>query len=538
MWLLNMVQVAKGFTGAYRSHARLGSLQSVATLAMNSINVNSHSQVLSSVDHLSDTLALSLSKGGTDGVALLLATAALKSSDSSQAVPVLDALSATSWVDVVQKAAGLQGDDRGRAGKASSCFNVLLSELGRSRGLESSSGSQEAVPALSELERSRGLESSSGSQETVPESRAALAAAVLNAMRDPKNGCLPDVVAFSAAACACTAAGKHDMANEILDLGAAASGRRPGEKRVRVRRQPTKGWKKEQHSDYECLDEGVKIIFEDDHLVVAFKPPGLLVHRVEGTPAKEKSLCEIIVSSGRTLSSIGPSHAAGVTHRLDKGTSGLIVLAKTNSAHAALVMTFFRRLASKTYLALTAKSPDPAGSGGVQKGRIDLPLDGRPAVSEWALVRTLHGSSAATPIASVIKVTTSTGRKHQVCTRQILKAYQAFEFTIFAIPIFTVFFFEIRCDDTSLPGSVAIFCWTPSTARARAGARNPKAGTSGLTKPSLKTCVKRWQLFQSLLRSPKKALWWILFGAESSSCMLSLFASRTRLCQVSTVLLV
>jgi len=391
MWLSSALQLARGFSFIRSSRLPLGALEATSTKALFSLASRNH--VLSSIDDVPNMLGSALAEGGTDSAAQFLAAASLEEPDSSVTVPILDKLSAASWVHVVQKTSGLDKSNGSGAGKASSCFNVLLSELGRSPDPGTSSGHEESIPG----------------------SRAELAVAVLDKMRDPRNGCLPDVVAFSAAASACVAAGNHDKAKEILSLASAASGRRPGEKRVRVRRQSSSGSKNEiVHGERVTLDEGVQIEYEDDHLVVAYKPPGLLVHRVEGTPAKEKSLCEIMASSGRPLSSLGPSHAAGVTHRLDKGTSGLIILAKTNLAHAELVMTFFRRLVSKSYLALTTVAQAISDDRETTKGRIDLPLDGRPAISEWELMGTLYGNEAATPIASLVKVKTLTGRKHQV----------------------------------------------------------------------------------------------------------------------------
>lgn len=401
MWLSSALQLARGFTFINRRY-RLSFGVFGATSTNSLFSLDSRNYALASVDDVPNMLGMTLAEGGTDSAADFLASAILEEPGSHMTASILDKLSAASWVDVVQKASRLDKENGSGAGKASSCFNVLLSELGRRR-------SQEAHSDHEYLEG------------TIPESRAELAVAVLDEMRNPKNGCLPDVVTFSAAACACVAAGKFEKANEVLSLASAASGRRPGEKRVRVRRQPTQRPKKEDvQGGHVILDEGVRIAFEDDHVIVAFKPPGLLVHRVEGTPVKEKSLCEIVASSGRPLSSLGPSHAAGVTHRLDKGTSGLIVLAKSNLAHAALVMTFFRRLVSKSYLALTtaARASSDGNGSETTRGRIDLPLDGRPAISEWELMSTLYGDAASTPIATLVKVKTLTGRKHQVLKRR------------------------------------------------------------------------------------------------------------------------
>jgi len=200
------------------------------------------------------------------------------------------------------------------------------------------------------------------------------------------------------------------------------------------------------------------------------------VHRAVGTPGKEFTLVEHVAASGRQLSRIGSP--GGVVHRLDKGTSGVLVLAKTDRAHASLVTAFFRRATSKTYLALVSGEPTPMnsvptgrspvvennGSGVVEDattmkvvdlksrlralglavggtkaeliarinlatcqpdepggnpscGVVSLTLDGRPALSHWRRlgVATLPNSKDMPGgTLALVEVKTVTGRKHQV----------------------------------------------------------------------------------------------------------------------------
>jgi 23S rRNA-/tRNA-specific pseudouridylate synthase len=160
----------------------------------------------------------------------------------------------------------------------------------------------------------------------------------------------------------------------------------------------------------------------------------MLVHRVPGTPSNEDVLCELVDRSLRARSSsqdidaeglsIGaglgvPSHARGVVHRLDRGTSGLVILAKSDRAHAALVVNFFRRLCSKSYLCVTLGSPIGNGDGCPgTAGVVKIPLDGYPAESRWTLREELYLKECLThearADATIIEVETLTGRKHQV----------------------------------------------------------------------------------------------------------------------------
>lgn len=183
---------------------------------------SSSEMVFSSTEALATAMKDALNDGGTDELSTLLAAASLERNSPGKShikVAALDGMSCNSWVEAVRSASGLASTvpDSQSAGRASSCFNVLLSELGRAR--DDSAGP-----------------SRFGGHRSVPAERGAKAAAVLAAMRNPKTGCQPDVVAFSAAACACFAAGDAAKAEEILALGAAATGRRPGEKRVRLRK--------------------------------------------------------------------------------------------------------------------------------------------------------------------------------------------------------------------------------------------------------------------------------------------------------------
>ncbi|MGG7072820.1 RluA family pseudouridine synthase [Campylobacter sp. 9BO] len=110
------------------------------------------------------------------------------------------------------------------------------------------------------------------------------------------------------------------------------------------------GKKKESVSQYE-VNFDIPIIYEDDDLLVLNKPPHVVVH---GAPSvKEASMVEWLEKKGCMLSNLNGDVRAGIVHRLDKGTSGAIVVAKNNATHAALSAQLSDKSMGRIYLALT-----------------------------------------------------------------------------------------------------------------------------------------------------------------------------------------
>jgi 23S rRNA pseudouridine1911/1915/1917 synthase len=167
----------------------------------------------------------------------------------------------------------------------------------------------------------------------------------------------------------------------------------------------------------------LNIVYEDDDLIIIDKPPGLVVHPAAGH-AKGTLVNALIAHCGASLSGIGGVKRPGIVHRLDKDTSGLMVVAKTDAAHRALSKQFENKGESgleRGYLALVWGAPSRP------KGTIDAPLDrhpksrdkravrdgGRDAVTHWQVLARFAGPDGK-PVASLLECRLETGRTHQI----------------------------------------------------------------------------------------------------------------------------
>jgi 23S rRNA pseudouridine1911/1915/1917 synthase len=177
-------------------------------------------------------------------------------------------------------------------------------------------------------------------------------------------------------------------------------------------------------ADPEPEDIPLSVVHEDDHLIVIDKPRGLVVHPAAGhwTGTLVNAL---IAHCGDSLSGIGGVRRPGIVHRLDKDTTGLMVIAKTDAAHRALAAQFADHGRSgpltRGYLAFAWGVPDRP------KGRVDAPIgrhprtrermavraDGRQAVTHWELVERYAGADGR-PVASLLACRLETGRTHQI----------------------------------------------------------------------------------------------------------------------------
>lgn len=166
------------------------------------------------------------------------------------------------------------------------------------------------------------------------------------------------------------------------------------------------------------------IVYEDDDIVVIDKPAGLVVHPAAGH-AHGTLVNALIAHCGDSLSGIGGVGRPGIVHRLDKDTTGLMVVAKTDRAHAALTRQFADHGRTgplrRGYLAFVWGVP------GRPRGTIEAPIDrhpharermavregGREAITHWETLETFIAPDGQ-PVAALISCTLDTGRTHQI----------------------------------------------------------------------------------------------------------------------------
>ncbi|MFZ1959640.1 MAG: RluA family pseudouridine synthase [Methylovirgula sp.] len=168
----------------------------------------------------------------------------------------------------------------------------------------------------------------------------------------------------------------------------------------------------------------LSIRFEDEHLIVLDKPAGLVVHPAPGH-ATGTLVNGLIAHCGAELSGIGGVRRPGIVHRLDKDTSGLLVVAKSDTAHRGLAAIFadHGRILSLTreYLAFVWGVPErPAGTiaTALARHRTDrekmaVAREGREAITHWRLTE-IYVAPGGAPVASLLTCSLETGRTHQI----------------------------------------------------------------------------------------------------------------------------
>ncbi|MGW4112265.1 RluA family pseudouridine synthase [Actinosynnema sp. NPDC004786] len=159
--------------------------------------------------------------------------------------------------------------------------------------------------------------------------------------------------------------------------------------------------------------EGLEILHEDDDVIVVDKPVGVAVHPSPGWTGP--TVVGGLAAAGIRIATSGAAERQGVVHRLDVGTTGVMVVAKSESAYSALKYAFKERTVEKLYHALVQGHPDPI------KGTIDAPIDrhpkhdykfavmanGKPSVTHYEVVEAFRA-------ASLLDVHLETGRTHQI----------------------------------------------------------------------------------------------------------------------------
>ena len=165
--------------------------------------------------------------------------------------------------------------------------------------------------------------------------------------------------------------------------------------------------------DAEAEDIPLDIVFEDDDLLLVNKPAGLVIHPAAGNPTG--TLVNALLHHCSDLSGIGGVERPGIVHRLDKDTTGLLVVAKSDRAHLGLSIAFRNRKIHKTYLAVCYGAP------GEPDGVVDEPIDRHPRerqrmaiVAEGRPARTLYHVDEQFAGASLISCRPVTGRTHQI----------------------------------------------------------------------------------------------------------------------------
>jgi len=169
-------------------------------------------------------------------------------------------------------------------------------------------------------------------------------------------------------------------------------------------------------AEAQAQDIPLAIVYEDEHLVVVDKPAGLVVHPAAGN--LDGTLVNALLHHCRgQLSGIGGVARPGIVHRIDKDTSGLLVVAKTDAAHEGLARQFADHSIERAYLALVNGRPLPPA--GTVTGNIGRSTRDR---KKMALVPQGHGKHAVTHYrtietfadASLVRCELETGRTHQV----------------------------------------------------------------------------------------------------------------------------
>jgi 23S rRNA pseudouridine1911/1915/1917 synthase len=158
---------------------------------------------------------------------------------------------------------------------------------------------------------------------------------------------------------------------------------------------------------------GLVVVYEDDDIVVVDKPRGVAAHPTPGWTGP--TVIGGLLAAGHTVATSGAAERQGIVHRLDANTTGLMVVAKSESAYSVLKQAFRDRTVSKTYHALVQGHPDPL------RGTIDAPIgrhpsgdgrfavvaDGRPSVTHYDTIEAFRA-------ASLVSVGLETGRTHQI----------------------------------------------------------------------------------------------------------------------------
>ena len=186
--------------------------------------------------------------------------------------------------------------------------------------------------------------------------------------------------------------------SERLEAGAMLTVEIPGEKRVEVRPQ---------------IAPGMALVHEDDHIVVVDKPVGVAAHPTAGWEGP--TVLGHLAAAGVSIRTTGDPERQGIVSRLDVGTSGLMVVARTEHAYTRLKDAFRAHDVAKTYHAVIQGAPEqpqgtidaPIGRDPKHDWRFAVRTDGKPSITHYRTLENLHG-------ATLLEVGLETGRTHQI----------------------------------------------------------------------------------------------------------------------------
>src|SRR2546423_8555797 len=190
----------------------------------------------------------------------------------------------------------------------------------------------------------------------------------------------------------------------------------PARLRDVVRRGDSIEWREPEITKIDAEPEpmDLDILFEDDDLLVINKPAGLVMH--PGAGHQQHTLVNALLAHCKNLSGIGGKERPGIVHRLDKETSGALVIAKNDATHRDLARQFAARTMGKIYLALVAGTPRKA------TGVIDKAIARHPVHRQRMSIARRQGRSAKTAYrvlrssgdVSLVECTLHSGRTHQI----------------------------------------------------------------------------------------------------------------------------
>ncbi len=167
----------------------------------------------------------------------------------------------------------------------------------------------------------------------------------------------------------------------------------------------------------EAQEIPLMVVYEDEDLIVIDKPAGLVVHPAPGNP--DRTLVNALLAHCRgSLSGIGGVERPGIVHRIDKDTSGLMVVAKSEAAHHFLADLFARHDLERGYKAVVWGSPKsnagavdgPIGRSRADRKKMAIVEGGKHAITHWRVERRF----GAPPVAALMDCRLETGRTHQI----------------------------------------------------------------------------------------------------------------------------